>query len=130
MDAININDVIDKPLAGCLPFTKSAGTYTTLIDGLFIRLAIIHGKRVSTYILDQINIEGEKIIIFKKEYVINELQYEIRLFNKSITPGYEIYESTYIDLWAEKLMDRMDENAVLDFISKLKQFRARRNRSK
>lgn len=128
MDAININELINAPLAGCLPFTKSPGAYTTLIDGLFIRLAIIHGKRVSTYILDQINIEGEKIIIFKKEYVINELLYEIRIG----TAGYEkeSFETPIINQWAAKLMEQMNEDAVLEFISKLKQFRARRNRSK
>lgn len=130
MEAINVNDVISHPLAGCLTFTTQPGSYTTLVDSLYLRLCVIHGKRVSTYIFDQINLEGEKIIIFKKEYVINELQYEIRHWLLKEDPQCEYYESEIIDAWAEKLLSKLDTDAVLDFIVQLKQFRARRNRVK
>lgn len=126
MDAININEIISKPLAGCLPFTKQPGSYATVIDSLFMRLRIIHGKRVSTYILDQINLEGEKIIIFKKEYVINELQYEIRICQNNTV---ESMESELIDQWAKSLLEDFREDRVLDFIIQLKQARARRKRA-
>src|SRR4051812_21896438 len=76
--AINVSDYSDHPLPGCLPILIDGDNYIEFRNHLvyLLGLAITQSEAVRMYVV--IDSDSPSHLIDAREYMLNELQYEIR----------------------------------------------------
>ncbi len=114
-----VNRIIEDPLAGCLDIIYNEGVYVTLCNSLYLRLRIFYAKEIVDKIKSRIEKDSEDQIMPTEEYVINELQYELRFAGKGSTD----FESQILNRWSAILMKQYETDEVLDFVSDIIFFR-------
>jgi hypothetical protein len=117
---------MDDPLAGCLPIIHYGGNAETFLGSILVRLRIFHKEAVCTQLSDMIIEESADYPGFRYEYIINEVIYEMRLARQGKD---EMYEKVILDSWIKKLM-KVDQDSVLEFVSRLGRDREKRSKFK
>lgn len=121
---IPVSQLAERPLAGCHKWLSDSYVNKTILTrALYTRLCLFTSisHALETYQVICEEFPGNS------EYIINELQYEIRRASGKTS---ENYESELISRWAEVKMrvHRVDE--VLEFVNQLKENRLIRGNKK
>jgi hypothetical protein len=112
MQAINVNQLIEDPLAGYSVILKEPGNFETFRKSVEMRLSLLTGD-TTTKILscdienESLNPEVKKI---SQIYFVNELLYEYRCA-RGTTPD---IEHRILMRWIKKVMKSHGEDAGLD----------------
>lgn len=134
---MHASDLADRPLAGCHWLMEDELNAETLIEHLRLRVSLYYDGDLSQIIFDEIISEYWKTIcVFPKpspshlnrpfqEYVINEIQYQIR---KGSGKTSDQLESNIITEWVNHITKEHCLDDALEFISLLKKNRNSRNR--
>ena len=125
MPPVALNSVIDDPLAGSLPLIRQPGNGATLLRSLLMRLRLFLDERRSTAIGDQVIAEAKEVLIFSWEYVINEVQYELRRCQHGDNPQ---LETVVLNNWTKDLLRRYPEDVVWEFFKQVRKNRGGRKR--
>lgn len=119
MQFVNVSQLAERPLAGCSKWFVESCNSTILIRTLYLRLCLFTSIREAIEIYRAICDECDN----DPEYVVNELQYEIRKASGKTSDG---YESEIVSRWAEVKMRVSHINDVLEFVKQLKENRISR----
>lgn len=124
---INISDYSNEPLPGCIPELIHADNYLAVRDHLVSTLSktTANGEAVKLYdIISDVSISE---LIDAREYVLNELQFEIRRTQSGLDElAFQENEKKLMQDWAESLSERFDTDTVLDLINKVNEQRKSR----
>lgn len=121
METVNVNDLLLDPLAGCLPIMQQLQNAETMADAIVLRLRLCADKKASASLEKQIKKEAKAGLPKYCEYLVNELQYELR---KAM--GKNDAEPEILNKWAAYLVKRHKTDDVLDFIYAVKINREKR----
>jgi hypothetical protein len=124
-----VKNLADAELAGCLLLKKDLNIFELLRDDLTNRIALYLRMPTAKTIKEAIITESAAIKqVPYWEYIINELQYELRMaaFSGKLNPA---YEAMMINDWAKHIIRKEDADTSLDFIILLKANRLKRTRS-
>lgn len=127
MRPINVNTIMDDPLAGCNENIHNIVGISTLVNRLNTMLQLIRGDARAAVIRSSIEKEIKTIGINDREYLINELQYEVRIGTlgpNRITS--EEFENVLINRWFKIVHKRDGEDVALRFVNMLKGNREKR----
>lgn len=119
-----VQSLYDEPLAGCLPVFEDAAAATNMLRSLLLRLRIYYTEKVCTALGDCIIAEAGNFSIYRMEYVINEVQYEIRRAS-NYNPA---FEEVLLNNWVKDLLKRVPEDAVWQFNKVVRAYREERKR--
>jgi hypothetical protein len=129
MANINVDTIAKADLAGCLPIIENPDSFELLRDNLTMKIALCYDPDQAGLIRKMLATEVCDVQVPSWEYIINELQYELRI---AIAHGVEHlskdYESRLINDWAKHIIKMKDVDTSLDFISILKTNRKNRKR--
>lgn len=120
-----VQSLYDDPLAGCLPIFEDSEAATNMLRSLLLRLRIFYSESVSTALGDQIITESGNSGIYRMEYVINEVQHEIRRAGSSFNPS---FEAILLNNWVKDLLKRVPEDQVWQFHRLVLKYRNERKR--
>jgi hypothetical protein len=119
-----VQSLYDEPLAGCQPIFEDAANATNMLRSLLMRLRIYYTEKVCTALGDRIIAEAGNVQIYRMEYVINEVQYEIRRAG-NYNPA---FEEVLLNSWVKDLLNRVPEDAVWQFNKVVRGYREERKR--
>lgn len=125
MSATPIQAIIDDPLAGSLPLFTDAANGTNFMRSLLLRLRIYYSEEKATKFGDTVIAESQLVNINRFEYIINELQRELRKCGKEYN---ELFETVVLNNWIKDLINRAGEDVAYEFMRQVK--RNRENRIK
>lgn len=125
MGSVGVNDILDDPLAGCLDIFRDEVSASQMEKSLFLRLRIFYREPDAVKLSDKIFEEAENMPFSKWEYIINEMQYEIRRAYKDYSSN---FETVLLNSWMYKLMQRIQQDDALDFMVMIKKYREERPR--
>lgn len=124
MQFIPVSQLAERPLAGCHTWLLDSYVNTTILTrALYMRLCLFTSISYALETYKMICEESPG----NSEYVINELQYEIRLASGKTSDG---YESELVSRWAEVKMRTSRVDDVLEFVNQLKENRLSRGNKK
>lgn len=123
----NVGDLVNQELAGCDPDMEWPGNFEVLADRLGLMLALYTSRAQATVIIKQITKEAKRQAIKYHEYVINEIQYEMRVARMRWKPD-ELKEAMINQEWAARLLERFPLTMVDQFMEGLKASRIKRIR--
>lgn len=116
---------MSDPLAGCLPWIQNDSNGTNLLKSLLMRLRLFLNEDCSVTLCDQIIASAKLVQINRWEYVINEVQYELR----RCTPEFdERFETVILNNWVKDLLKRLPEDNVWEFHRVVREYRKQRKR--
>lgn len=123
-----VGDIWRQDLAGCLPEMDWPGNFETLKERLYLVLALYRTRAISSSILGQIEDEAEYLWVKYHEYVINEMQYEIRC--RASANNVDVLKEAMInEEWAARLGKRYPQKEVDEFMETLVSNRLKRDRA-
>ena len=128
MQAININTLMDNPLAGCLDLMQESYNVQNFKSSVTLRLALFTSRTVAQGISNQIEKESlacKPIRIVCNEYIVNELLFEYRLAQGKNNLS---FENLVLKKWVAKIISSNGADAGLDFLNALKSNREKRKR--
>lgn len=120
-----VQTLFDDPLAGCDPIFTDPGPATTMLRSLLMRLRVYLEEERSTSLGDQIIAEAKALPVPRYEYVINEVQHELRRCTREYD---EAFEAVVLSNWVKDLLKRIPEDDVWQFHKGLRENRERRKR--
>lgn len=129
MQATNVNQFLDDPLFGCSDTVQQVISIQVLVEKLLSFLQLMRTTPKGDKIFEMIEKEKKRIGINHREYVINEMLYEVRLGtlgDNRITS--EAFENVLINRWFKIVYKRDGEDKALNFVVQLKKNRANRKR--
>lgn len=124
MKAINVNSLIDDPLAGCDESMQVAGNMDTMARSIIARLELFHTKEKCEKIRLLITKEALASGINQSEYFINELLFEFR----SAKGTSVAFEKAVLNSWVAKVISKHGPDAGLDFFNVVRINREARKR--
>lgn len=125
MPPTTVHTIMDDPLVGCLPIVQLESNAHNLLRSLLLRLRLFLEEKRSAAVGDQVIAESKKLSIPVYEYVLNEVQYELRRCQK----GYnEAFETIVLNNWTKDLLKRYPEDVVWTFFRKVRANRKARKR--
>jgi hypothetical protein len=131
MAIITANEILKDPIAGCSFTVKDNGMYSTLLDSLKVRLQCVCGmfEDVNEIIAD-IVVQSTEIGTNPREFVINEMQFEVRKRMVDFTFIYRSEPYEFETLWmkarAEKLFGNAFSDKALDWVNAVRDMRGKR----
>ena len=123
MQAVNVNELMLDPLAGCLPVMQMPGNIENMIDSISLRIRVCTPGKTANKLVTSIKKEAKNSLVTYGEYAVNELLFELRQALQA-----KANETDILNRWAGMLMKKHKTDEVLDFINGLK--RARKDRLK
>lgn len=125
MQAINVNTLMDDPLAGSVVAEMADGPYNTFLGAVQTRLRLLTSTQFTNEITDTIFEEFRPIRKIHRDYFVNELLYEFRLAKGNQDPA---FENAVMKNWVAKIISKKGQDAGLDFLNLLKHNREKRIR--
>ncbi|MBC7948664.1 MAG: hypothetical protein H7Y42_12325 [Chitinophagaceae bacterium] len=127
MKLIDVNSLVETPLAGFIIAEMEEGSEYNFINVIELKLqlltSIAETKDMVVRLLDQ----SESLLDNHPEYFINELQHEYRRAVRHLKPNFsDEYELKVLNQWISILMEKYNQDYVLDFLSQVKANRERR----
>jgi hypothetical protein len=130
VDPVNVNTLFDEPLAGCLDIVQDPGNFMTFRNSLELRLSLVTSRLEAETILGRIHDDynfpdDDPFTVGLPEYVINELQYEIRKRRSNYN---EETENPILSKWFDHLVDHynMTSDEAIGFMAAVTKARAKR----
>lgn len=120
MSATPIQAIIDDPLAGSLPLFTDAANGTNFMRSLLLRLRIYYSEEKVNKFSDIVIAESQLVKINRFEYIINELQRELRKCGKEYN---EMFETVVLNNWIKDLIARAGEDVAYEFMRQVKKNR-------
>ncbi len=125
-DYSSVISIARDPIAGCLDVIQSDTNYKAMVEHLWIRMSTVNTKTgtICKMILDQCElIKGDR-----REFAINEMQYEIR---KAINGNANLFvflgnEDTLLKKRVSYQFKNHLSNMALDWFNQVKEFRKER----
>lgn len=125
----NANNIAETDLAGCLPVVQDINNFQVVAVNLTNRIALWYTRERAWRIYGVVTLEAADINIPPFEYVINELQFEFRVARvRGVDNLDKEKESQLLERWARHVARKKGDDAALDFITVLKNNRAKRKR--
>jgi hypothetical protein len=131
MGHIPIKVIAEDPLVGCSDqLGDDAGSWENMLNFLVSNLSLITNSELADQLSGAIAIESSESGIDQSQYIVNELQYEIRQrMLGSLKTTNEQFETVLLNRWSKYLLRDHDTNQVLDFITFVKSNRTKRYNS-
>lgn len=125
----NANSIAETDLAGCLSVAQDIYNFELLVDGLVYRIRLWYKKDRAFQLYEVITVEAATVNVPHREYVINELQFEVRVARaRGIEKVDLAKEKALLERWARHVARKKGTDTALDFISLLKKNRKMRQR--
>lgn len=125
MKPIRVQTIFSEPLAGCLPICRDPDNAYNMLRAILLRLRLFYKEDVCTKLFDDITEGSKRTAVPQNEYLINEVQYEIRRAGKEYDPQ---FEAVLINTWLKDLITRIPEDDAYAFMRDLKANRENRTR--
>lgn len=122
---IRAQTLFDDPLAGCSPLVADPANAQNLLRSLMLRLRLFYSEKVSDALMHELFEGGNHYPGYMYEFIINEMMYEIRMARSGLD---EMYEKVILDSWVKQLIKKVEQDEVLEFVSRLKKGREKRSK--
>lgn len=117
--------LFDDPLAGCSPLVADPANAQNLLRSLLLRLRLFYSEKVCDALTHELFEGGNNYPGYIYEFILNEMMYELRVAKSGIN---EMYEKVILDSWIKQLMKKVEQDAVLEFVGRLKKDREKRSK--
>src|SRR5689334_20422578 len=123
MQSINAVNLMDDPLAGCLPVMQMVTNAETFLRSVMLRMRLFYSEDTCQKICDRIIEESKQTVLYQYEYVINEILFEFNEAKRNLQP---FEPQLSLQAWITDIIARYGQDTGIEFFKYVKTNRINR----